>query len=63
MRDPDRLDAFYDELKRIHKENFPDWRFGQFMMNFFAGNGDPFYWEENRFLERLNEFVDHIKNR
>ena len=29
MRNPERLDLFYDELKRIHKEAFPDWRFGQ----------------------------------
>ena len=29
MRDPNRLDRFYDEVKKIHKISFPDWRFGQ----------------------------------
>ena len=36
MRNPERLDSFYDELKRIHKEAFPDWRFGQLCSNFFG---------------------------
>lgn len=34
MRDINRLDNFYNELKNIHKEFFPDWRFGQFIVNF-----------------------------
>ncbi len=28
MRDINRLDKFYDELKEIHKKHFPDWRVG-----------------------------------
>ena len=28
MRDINRLDKFYDELKEIHKKHFPDWRYG-----------------------------------
>jgi hypothetical protein len=46
MRDTGRLDSFYDEVKHIHAENFPDWRFGQLMLNFFsayASEGDAFY--------------------
>ena len=62
MRDPARLDNFYDKLKEIHKENFPDWRFSQFMINFLSWYGsDPFYLEENRFLERLEEYVNTLK--
>lgn len=57
MRDPNRLDGFYEELKQIHKENFPDWRFGQFIMNFLSWNGDPFYLEEDRFITRIKEYV------
>jgi hypothetical protein len=50
-------------MKQIHKENFPDWRFGQFMMNFLAWYGrDPFYIEEGRFIEKLNEYVASLKN-
>ena len=63
MRDPNRLDAFYNELAKIHKESFPDWRFGQFMMNFLSWYGyDPFYIEENKFIEKLNEYVASLKN-
>jgi hypothetical protein len=58
MRDPERLDAFYDKMKEIHKDYFPDWRFGQFMINFLgAANSDPFFWEENRFIENLKEYA------
>ena len=61
MRDVNRLDHFYAEMKRIHAENFPDWRFGQLMMNFFAvytSKGDPFFWEEDAFLENLRDYVE-----
>ena len=61
MRDPERLDYFYDKLKEIHKREFPDWRFGQFIMNFLAWNGDPFYFEEARMIERINEYVKAVK--
>ena len=62
MRDPARLDNFYDRLKEIHKENFPDWRFSQFMMNFLSWYGsDPFYLEETRFLERIEDYVNTLK--
>ena len=62
MRDPARLDNFYEELKEIHKENFPDWRFSQFIMNFLSWYGnDPFYLEEKRFIEKVNEYVAYLK--
>ena len=55
MRNPERLDTFYDELKRIHKTYFPDWRFGQLVENLrrFSRAGDLFYYEEENFLELL----------
>ena len=56
MRDPNRLYELYAELQRIHIRYFPDWRFGQFMMN-FLNNTDPFYWEEDECLKKLREFV------
>ena len=63
MRDPNRLDNFYEQMKQIHKENFPDWRFGQFLMNFLSWYGrDPFYLEEDKFIEKLNEYVASLKN-
>ena len=63
MRDPKRFDKFYDELKRVHKEHFPDWRFGQFMINFMTWYGDPFYLEEDTFMEKINEFITYYEKR
>ena len=61
MRNPERLDKFYDELKRLHKKYIPDWRFGQFMVNFLSDSYDktkvdPFFYEENKTLELLHQF-------
>ena len=36
MRNPDRLDNFYDEMKELHKKHYCDYRFGQLMSNFFS---------------------------
>lgn len=62
MRDTNRLDAFYDKLKRLHKENVPDWRFGQFLVNFLTWyNRDPFYLEEDKMMEEISRYFDSIK--
>ena len=59
MRNPDRLDKFYDELKRIHKEYFPDWRFGQMIENVknLTKVKDLFYYEEDEFLKLIKNLV------
>lgn len=57
MRDINRMKPFFDELEKVWKENFPDWRFGQLMSNFFSVYGDSFYWEEDKFIERLKEYA------
>ncbi len=62
MRDINRFDMFYEEIKKIHKDYFPDWRFGQLYMNFFGWihsekNIDPFFPEENRIVELLREYT------
>lgn len=62
MRNPERLDSFYITLKEIHQTKLPDWRFGQFMINFFQWHlavygTDCFYLEEDRFLERIYQYV------
>ena len=63
MRDPNRLGDFYENLKRIHKEKVPDWRFGQLISNFQSWYGnDIFYLEENQFMSKLNEFFEGMKN-
>lgn len=35
MRDKNRIPVFIKELERIWMQCYPDWRFGQFMVNFF----------------------------
>ena len=62
MRDPNRLDSFYEELKRIHKRYFPDWRFGQFCSNFFGWlmqekKRDLFFPEEDEMIEHILEYA------
>ena len=63
MRDPERLDAFYDELKKIHKEYFPDWRFGQLIENIrrMSRAEDLFYYEEDKFLELVKSIIMEVK--
>lgn len=61
MRNPKRLDNFYNELKEIHKRSFPDLRFGQFMMNvlgWIAKKRDPFFPEEDEMLELIKEYAN-----
>lgn len=67
MRDPNRLDKFYSELCNIHKEHFPDWRFGQFCSNFFGWlmydkEVDLFFPEENKMLEYIKEYIGEIND-
>ena len=57
MRNPDRIDSFMTQLGEMWKKFFPDWRFGQLMVNFMREFGDPFYMEEDMFLEKMADFV------
>lgn len=62
MRDVDRLDKFYDELKEIHKKNFPDWRFGQMVTNVLGNwqvknKRDIFFLEEDEMIQIFRDYV------
>lgn len=62
MRNPKRLDTFYDEWCYLHKKYVPDWRFGQLCSNFFGWlmsekGKDLFFPEENEMIELLQEFL------
>ena len=64
MRDVNRLDNFYNELKKLHK-HFPDWRFGQFITNFISWydnkyHNNIFYIEEDKMLELIAKFIDDM---
>ena len=68
MRDPRRLDDFYDRLKKVHQEKLPDWRFGQLIINFLSAymisNGtDLFYCEDAQLIKELEEYVDSLFNK
>lgn len=63
MRDPNRLYPFYQQLTEVHRQSFPDWRFGQLMCNFLRWIQtykvrDPFYIEEDKMIEYLKEYVN-----
>lgn len=59
MRDPARIAKFFEELTALWLEYCPDWRFGQLISNFILGEGrDPFYWEEDKFIKELKEFME-----
>jgi hypothetical protein len=61
-RDVERLDPLYEYLKQVHKQNFPDWRFMQFMKNFMDWYGaDPFYMEDDKVYDRVEKFLQHLK--
>ena len=62
MRDKNRLYGFYEQMRDIHINYFPDWRVGQLCNNFFnwisAKKGrDIFFPEEGTMLEYLKEFA------
>lgn len=62
IRSPERLDSFYEELKKIHKTYFCDWRFGQFCSNFFGWlysekRIDLFIPEEEQMIEYIREYA------
>ena len=68
MRDPNRLDNFYATLCKIHKESFPDLRFGQLMSNFFGWlmqehGVDLFFPEEDKMINYIIEYRDSFKRR
>ena len=66
MRDPQRLDIYGYTIKELHKNNFPDWRIGQTIINFFHWyitkyKTDFFYLEDDIFTERFEDFIKEIK--
>lgn len=63
MRDPNRLYPFYQQLTEIHRQSFPDIRFGQLMCNFLgwlqSTKGiDPFFPEEDKMIKYIKEYAN-----
>ena len=64
VRNPNRLDDFYEQLKELHKERWPDIRFGQLCSNFFGWlyqekGIDLFFPEEDQMLEYFKEYSQY----
>ena len=63
VRNPERLDTFYDEFCELHKKAFPDIRVGQLMCNFLGfvsseKKRDPFFPEEDELLKLFREYCN-----
>lgn len=63
MRDPNRIFPLYNKLAAAHQSIIPDWRFLQFMSNFFGWlqctkKIDPFFIEDDEVEEFINEFFE-----
>ncbi len=60
MRDPNRIDPFLEEVRKLWKK-YPDWRFGQLVANahrVFSTNPDPFFIEDDMMLEAIKNLND-----
>lgn len=68
MRNPDRLDDFYERMKKKHKDKIPDWRFLQTISNFMGWvyseyKRDPFYIEDADCINLFEGYLDEINKR
>lgn len=58
MRDINRIDPFLQKLGEAWKKH-PDFRFGQFITNFFgAYKGDVWHLEEDEWMVAIQAFID-----
>ena len=66
MREPTRVFKFCNELAKIWRENAPDWRFGQLMMNVLGAmqtsGRDPFFPEEDEMIQFFKDYFNTPEN-
>ena len=63
MRNPDRINEFCNELAKLWKNNFPDWRFSQLICNLFGDIGyDPWYIEDDDLMKRFENIIKEKYN-
>lgn len=61
MRDPNRLTPLYAFIAKIHEENFPDLRIGQFLDNVASWYGaDIFHIEDEKLYSIIPEYVKSL---
>lgn len=61
MRDPSRIDSIIETLRTVWKAN-PDQRLCQLVVNVADHGNDPFYVEDDRFLERLLQMTSTARS-
>ena len=58
-----QIGVLVSELKEIHKKHFPDWRFGQMIVNVLADwqaktKRDIFFPEEDEMIQIFRDYVN-----
>lgn len=57
MRDPARIPTIWQAFERAHSI-YPDWRFGQFLVNFLGWYGrDPFFPEDDAWMKIIDQYI------
>lgn len=57
MRDPARIPTIWQAFERAHSI-YPDWRFGQFLVNFIGWYGrDPFFPEDDAWIKIIEQYI------
>ena len=60
MRDPKRIPEFCNKLAEIWSK-YPDFRFGQFMINVFSAvPGDIWYCEDDKMIKFIEDYMRSI---
>lgn len=54
MRDPKRIEAYLEKVKKVWME-YPDWRFGQLVVNILGA--DPFYIEDEDSIKGFERLI------
>ena len=62
MRDSNRLDNSYEEIKELHRMLSPDLRIGQFLLNCIESQSkDLYYMEDREFIQKLRDYVKEVR--
>ena len=66
MRDVNRIDKYVNQIKDIWKK-FPDWRFGQLLMNICSMIEDNpayfFYIEDDELFKKIEESANQLRGK
>lgn len=60
MRDPNRITRIVKKIESLWYK-YPDWRLCQLIMNTLAMNEDPYYIEDDKFEQAIDNLLKEIK--